>query len=101
VAFPSIPNVRTPNGLTAGARTANRLIANDGAPGTALPLLVPQTDRDGNDLSGVRLPDVSVPLALVLLISHTITTTTKPRPNFLPRLNLPMTASGWNLTELK
>src|SRR4051794_8671580 len=63
VAFPSIPNVRTPNGLTAGARTANRLIANDGAPGTALPFLVPQTDRDGNDLSGVRLPDVSVPLA--------------------------------------
>jgi hypothetical protein len=62
-AFPSIPNVRAPNTLTAGARAANRLIANDGAPGTALPLLVPQVDRDGNETSGVRLPDVSVPLA--------------------------------------
>ncbi len=28
-----------------------------------LPLLVPQVDRDGNELSGIRLPNVAVPLA--------------------------------------
>ncbi len=31
--------------------------------GTPYPNLVPKTDVDGNDLAGVRLPDVSVPLA--------------------------------------
>ena len=29
----------------------------------ALPLLVPQVDADGNELSGIRLPNVAVPLA--------------------------------------
>jgi Alpha/beta hydrolase domain len=28
-----------------------------------VPLLVPQVDRDGNELSGIRLPNVAVPLA--------------------------------------
>lgn len=31
--------------------------------GTPYPMLVPKTDADGNDLAGVRLPDVTVPLA--------------------------------------
>ena len=31
--------------------------------GTPYPALVPKTDVDGNDISGVRLPDVAVPLA--------------------------------------
>ena len=65
VAFPAIPNVRSPRSLNAGGRVANRLVANDGAPGTPLPLLVPQVDRDGNDRAGIRLPDVAVPLATV------------------------------------
>jgi hypothetical protein len=65
VAFPAIPNVRSPRSLNAGGRTANRLVAKDGAPGTPLPLLVPEVDRDGNERSGIRLPDVSVPLATV------------------------------------
>ncbi len=35
----------------------------DGAGGgAALPLLVPQVDADGNDLAGIRMPDVAVPL---------------------------------------
>jgi len=46
----------------AGVRGANRLLAKEGA-GTPLPYLVPQVDRDGNDVSGLRLPDISVPLA--------------------------------------
>jgi hypothetical protein len=28
-----------------------------------MPLLVPQVDEDGNERSGIRLPDVAVPLA--------------------------------------
>jgi len=31
--------------------------------GAALPLLVPQVDLDGNDLAGIRLPEIAVPLA--------------------------------------
>jgi alpha/beta hydrolase family protein len=31
--------------------------------GTPYPVFVPKTDVDGNDIAGVRLPDVSVPLA--------------------------------------
>lgn len=31
--------------------------------GTPYPVFVPQTDADGNDIAGIRLPDVSVPLA--------------------------------------
>jgi len=31
--------------------------------GTPYPVLVPKTDADGNDIAGVRLPDVSVPVA--------------------------------------
>jgi len=65
VTFPSIPNLRSPNGLTAGGRAPNPLLPQDGAPGTPLPLLVPQVDRDGNERAGIRLPDVSVPLATV------------------------------------
>jgi hypothetical protein len=38
-------------------------VAQDGAPGTPLPLFVPQVDGDGNERAGIRLPDVGVPLA--------------------------------------
>jgi hypothetical protein len=31
--------------------------------GTPYPVFVPKTDRDGNDIAGIRLPDISVPLA--------------------------------------
>jgi hypothetical protein len=31
--------------------------------GTAFPILVPQVDADGNGLAGVRMPELSVPLA--------------------------------------
>lgn len=63
VAFPSVPTVASPRTVTAGTRGANRLIEKDGAPGTPLPLLVPQVDQDGTERAGVRLPDVAVPLA--------------------------------------
>jgi hypothetical protein len=31
--------------------------------GTPYPVFVPRTDADGNDIAGIRLPDISVPLA--------------------------------------
>ena len=52
----------SPRTIFGGVRGLNRLLARDGA-GAPLPLLVPQVDRDGNPLGGLRLPDISVPLA--------------------------------------
>ena len=63
VMFPDLPGVASPTRLTAGGRGANRLIAREGAPGTPMPLLIPQVDRDGNERAGIRLPDIAVPLA--------------------------------------
>jgi hypothetical protein len=63
VAFPSIPGVTSPRALTAARRAANRFVEGGGAEGTPLPLWVPQVDEDGNERSGIRLPDVAVPLA--------------------------------------
>src|SRR5262249_33601716 len=52
VAFPSIPGVRSPRTIPAGYR------ADLGKPpnAPALPILVPQVDADGNELSGIRMP---------------------------------------------
>jgi len=63
VAFPAIPGVPSPKTIAAGARVANTLIPGGAGAGTPLPLLVPQVDADGNELAGIRLPDVAVPLA--------------------------------------
>ena len=62
-AFPAIPGVHSPAMLWGGARMPNTLATQTGAPGTALPFLVPQVDADGNERAGVRLPEVQVPLA--------------------------------------
>lgn len=62
IAFPNLPGVTSPRTAIAGVRGPNRLLPRDGA-GTPLPFLVPQVDRDGNPLGGLRLPDVAVPLA--------------------------------------
>ena len=63
VAFPDIPGVASPRKALPGARGVNSLVARDGGAGTPLPLLVSQVDKDGNELGGLRLPDVMVPLA--------------------------------------
>ena len=62
VPFPKIPGVASPQTAFAGVRGPNRLLAKDGA-GAPLPYFVPQVDRDGNAVAGLRLPDVAVPLA--------------------------------------
>jgi hypothetical protein len=63
VAFPDIPGVASPRGLTAGPRVENPWIAGGAGAGAPLPLLVPAVDDDGNERAGIRLPDVAVPLA--------------------------------------
>jgi hypothetical protein len=55
-AFPSLAGVSNPRRIEGPARTM-------GATVVPLPHLVPQVDRDGNDLGGIRDPDVAVPLA--------------------------------------
>jgi hypothetical protein len=79
--FPSIPGVAYtglkttrylldygPNYYTLGIPTVNPpLIAppyeDNPINGPIYPSFVPKTDRDGNDIAGVRLPDVAVPVA--------------------------------------
>jgi hypothetical protein len=63
VVFPTLTTVTSPRTLLPSQRGINRLVAQDGAPGTPLPLLVPQVDQDGNELAGIRLPEIAVPLA--------------------------------------
>jgi Alpha/beta hydrolase domain len=62
VAFPNLQGVTSPRTGYAGVRGPNRLLSRDGV-STSLPYLVPQVDRDGNAVGGLRLPDVTVPLA--------------------------------------
>ena len=54
--FPSLPGVSDPRSIQGPARTVGGKV-------TPLPHLVPQVDRDGNDLGGIRDPEVAVPLA--------------------------------------
>ncbi len=61
VNFPAIPGVASPRALQAGGRAPNPLLPQDSAD-TPLPLLVAQVDTDGNELGGIRLPEIAVPL---------------------------------------
>ena len=69
-AFPKIPGVHQPYEATSGYRLdfgANwrRGILQIQPPkvGPLYPVLVPQVDSDGNERDGIRLPEISVPLA--------------------------------------
>lgn len=62
-AFPAIPGVQSPHEIRPAARTFNTFFEEGAGAGTTLPMLVPQVDLDGNELAGIRLPDLAVPLA--------------------------------------
>ena len=62
VRFPLVPGMAAPNTVSAGARVRNPQWPDGAGAGTALPLPVPQVDADGNDLGGIRMPDIAVPL---------------------------------------
>jgi hypothetical protein len=54
--FPAIPGVSDPRTIEGPGRL-------DGEHVTALPFLVPKVDADGNEVSGIRVPELAVPLA--------------------------------------
>lgn len=71
VKLPSVPGLDRPSALSERAVRLDygprfgRGLADYEPPreGAALPILLPQVDADGNEIGGVRLPDVAVPLA--------------------------------------
>ena len=54
--FPALPRVADPRSIAGPARVVDGKVV-------PLPFLVPQVDRDGNDLGGIRVPELTVPLA--------------------------------------
>jgi Alpha/beta hydrolase domain len=69
-ALPAIPGVMRPHEASAAYRldfgpnlAAGILSYQPPKVGEPLPVLVPQVDGDGNERDGVRLPEISVPLA--------------------------------------
>jgi len=71
VQFPKIPGVAFPTRTTRayradyGPQYRKEGIVTQEPPklGAPFPLMFPQVDRDGNDVSGIRLPEIQVPLA--------------------------------------
>jgi hypothetical protein len=76
VSFPKIPSASTRKMIGPPARVHQALRLDFGPQwkkriitkqppgiGKPFPVLVPQVDKDGNDLGGVRLPELEVPLA--------------------------------------
>jgi len=70
VQFPKVPGIAFPTRTTRawrvdyGPQFANGVITQEPPKlGAAFPVVVPQVDRDGNDVSGIRMPEIQVPLA--------------------------------------
>jgi hypothetical protein len=71
LAFPKVPGVHVPKEPYAAYRldfgpefrTKGIVAFEPPRVGKPFPILVPQVDADGNDVSGIRLPDLAVPLA--------------------------------------
>jgi feruloyl esterase len=57
IRFPRLAGVGDPRTITGPARFVGGDIAG------MLPFLVPQVDADGNEIAGIRVPDLAVPLA--------------------------------------
>ncbi len=69
-AFPALPGVKAPHDVSLAYRLDFGPDFHDGIAsiqppkvGDPFPVLVPQVDADGNELDGVRLPELTVPLA--------------------------------------
>jgi len=68
--FPAIPGVNKPHEANQAYRLdygqdwqKGILSVQPPSVGTAFPVLVPRVDADGNELAGIRLPELTVPLA--------------------------------------
>ena len=76
VKFPQIPNLKAPGDANIhkayrvdyGKDFLSKGIVAQEPPNVAspFPMLVPQVDADGNDLPGIRMPEIAVPLATYL-----------------------------------
>src|SRR5262249_60889237 len=56
--FPAIPGVPSPLHIPGGYRSD----LEGGPSAHPLPFLVPKVDADGNELGGIRFPEIAVPL---------------------------------------
>lgn len=56
IGFPAVPGLSDPRIIEGPGRM-------DGGHFTALPFLVPRVDADGNEVAGIRVPELAVPLA--------------------------------------
>ena len=71
VQFPKIPGVEMPSHIQKAYRvdygpqfrTAGIVTIEPPKVGSAFPILVPQVDGDGNETSGLRMPEIQIPLA--------------------------------------
>ena len=61
--FPSIPGVTYTGWYNPVDVLDHSVLPNMPIPGQSYTILVPKTDPDGNDLPGIRTPDVQVPIA--------------------------------------
>jgi len=59
LAMPDVPGLRLPRGATTVTPLADWTHPEPAA--QSYNALVPQVDRDGNELAGIRLPDIAVP----------------------------------------
>ena len=60
--FPAIPGVRHPERVNELSEMDYSKQPPAPVPGKAYRVLVPKVDADGNEMAGIRLPDISVPL---------------------------------------
>jgi Alpha/beta hydrolase domain len=63
ITFPSILHRAYPSNYGPEFRTKGIATREPPEIGQPYPVLVPQVDRDGNDLAGIRMPEIQVPLA--------------------------------------
>ena len=61
--FPSIPGVTYTGWYNPVDELDKSVLPNAPIPGESYTILVPKTDADGNSISGIRTPDVQVPIA--------------------------------------
>jgi hypothetical protein len=62
VAFPSIVHMAYPSDYGPEFRSKGIVTKEPPELGKPYPLLFPQVDKDGNDLAGLRMPEIQVPL---------------------------------------